>query len=593
MLNKLSFKPRLILSYIIIIFLSFGVTTYFLDNRLEERSLQDIKSSLVKQASLIESQIRVKDLKEGNIADLDALTKSLSSKINCRITLVDSGGKVLADSDKSRAEVLKMESHLYRPEIRSALSGAVGEDIHYSPTLRKEMLYIALPVKDRNDISGVVRLSLPLDSVKKTLRVVRNTIIFSLIFAVILAVIFGSILAGGIIKPISKMIYISRKFSRREFSQRINLDSQDELRELADTLNSMAQAIEDKIKEVEIQNQHLKAILQSMVEGIIETDRSGEIISVNSGIEKIFGVNKGQVEGKLFLEVIRNNDLADIINSVLKDGVFISRELSLIYPVQRVFQINASAIIDNGSVSGCLVVIHDITEVRRLESIRRDFVASASHELKTPLTSIKGFVETLMEGALEDKENSRRFLKIIHEHTIRLDNLVNDLLSLSYLESREARLDKQPAGLKDLVDRVIPGFYSQLKKKNIAQIENNIPKELVLNIDKNKIGQVMTNLLDNAIKFNREKGRVRVYGQPEKDSVKVIVEDSGEGISQKHISRIFERFYRVDNARSRELGGTGLGLSIVKHIVELHGGSVGVESVEGVGSKFWFTIPKT
>ncbi len=592
MLNKLSFKPRLILSYIIVIVLSFGVIAYFLDNQLEENSLRDIKSSLTKQAFLIESQIHKSFLKEENIAGLDALIKSLSVKIKCRVTLINPNGRVLADSDKSPADVLKMENHLYRPEVKSALSGAIGEDIHYSSTLGTDMLYVALPVKDKDGISGAVRLSLPLDSVKNTLQVVRNIIILSFIFAIVLAVIFGSILASGIIKPIHKMIYVSRKFSRQEFNQRINLESHDELRELAETMNNMAQAIEDKIKEVEIQNQHLKAILQSMVEGIIVTDKSGGIVSVNPSIEKIFGIKKEEAEGKLFLEAIRNNELADIINKVLEDGVFISEELSLIYPVQRVFQINAAAILERGLISGCLAVIHDITEVRRLEAVRRDFVASASHELKTPLTSIKGFVETLIEGALEDKENSRQFLKIIQEHTIRLDNLVNDLLSLSYLESKDIRLDKQSVDLKGLTDKVISGFYSQLKKKNIAQVENNLPKEFILDVDENKIEQILTNLLDNAIKFNRDKGLIKVYSQEVDGFIKVVVEDSGTGIPQKHLPRIFERFYRVDNARSRELGGTGLGLSIVKHIVQLHGGDVGVESVEGIGSKFWFTLPK-
>jgi two-component system phosphate regulon sensor histidine kinase PhoR len=259
--------------------------------------------------------------------------------------------------------------------------------------------------------------------------------------------------------------------------------------------------------------------------------------------------------------------------------------------VQRVFEVNATPIFKDASVNGALVVIHDITEIRRLETVRRDFVANVSHELKTPLTSIKGFIETLLEGALEDKENNRNFLKIIQSHADRLDALVNDLLSLSHLESKEIRVDKTDFDLNAQVEEVLRGFKSQLKAKGI-EVEYAVLKNLKVSADKDRIHQVLVNLIDNAIKFNKEKGSIKLYAESVNGNLKVIVEDSGMGIPSKDIPRIFERFYRVDKARSRELGGTGLGLSIVKHIIELHNGAVGVESTEGLGSKFWFTLPK-
>lgn len=359
-------------------------------------------------------------------------------------------------------------------------------------------------------------------------------------------------------------------------------------------LKEQALELEDlyrKIYALEQQRALSEAILESMVEAVIAVDEDTRIISFNSSAEKIFGIKKSGAEGKFFLEAIPNNDIAEIIDNILKTGKFQSKELTLVWPVQRIFQVNASALFDNGTVSGCLVVIHDITEIRKLEKIRSDFVANVSHELKTPLTSIKGFVETLLEGALEDKENSRHFLRIIHDHANRLDNLVNDLLDLSYLESQEASLRKEKLGLKDLVDDVLASFKTQLKKKSI-EAKNDLPSNLVVVADKDKIGQVLTNLIDNAIKFNREKGSVSIFSQDSEGKIKVTIEDSGVGIPPKDISRIFERFYRVDKARSRELGGTGLGLSIVKHIIELHRGSIGVESTEGLGSKFYFFLPK-
>jgi two-component system phosphate regulon sensor histidine kinase PhoR len=258
--------------------------------------------------------------------------------------------------------------------------------------------------------------------------------------------------------------------------------------------------------------------------------------------------------------------------------------------VQKVFRVNASPIFEQDKLSGCLAVIHDITELRKLEKVRTDFVANVSHELRTPLTSIKGFVETLLEGALEDKENSRQFLKIIQGHSERLNNLINDLLDLSQVESNKIELKLARVRLKELTDKVIAGVKSQLKKKGL-DVQNRISPGTEASVDRDRLEQVITNLIDNAIKFNKENGSIKISCEELPGQIKVTVEDSGQGIPEKDLPRIFERFYRVDKARSRELGGTGLGLSIVKHIVELHGGSVGVESTEGLGSKFFFILP--
>ncbi|HOW43493.1 MAG TPA: ATP-binding protein [Candidatus Omnitrophota bacterium] len=588
---KISFRLKLIFSYIFVILVSFGFIAFFLDNNLEKNSLQNIQSSLVTQAHLIENQIPLEYLKQEDIPYLESLVKALSARTRSRITIINNKGTVLADSDKSQAEIPQMETHLYRAEIKAALTGAIGIESRYSSTLKMDMLYVALPVTDRNEVVGVVRLALPLESVQKTLFATRRVVLIGLILAVVLAFILGSIVAGRTIGPINRMIQVARKFSEGEFSRKINQASKDEIGELAATLNKMAADIEDKIREIKSQNQKLSAIFNSMIEGIIVVDRSSCIISINPAIEKIFLVSKKETEGKVFLEAIRNNDIFDIINRVFSERKPQSAEISLILPVQRIFEVNATPIFDNNSASGCLIVIHDITEMRRLETVRSDFVANVSHELKTPLTSIKGFVETLLEGALEDKENNLNFLKIIQDHAERLNGLVDDLLSLSHLESKEITLNKKSFNLRQQLEGVISGFKSQLKKKNI-EIKNELPDSISVVADKERLEHVFINLLDNAIKFNKERGAIRIYSQEEDGGIKVIVDDSGIGIPEKDISRIFERFYRVDKARSRELGGTGLGLSIVKHIVELHGGSVGVESAEGFGSKFWFILPK-
>ena len=356
-------------------------------------------------------------------------------------------------------------------------------------------------------------------------------------------------------------------------------------------LDSELEIFKKQINILETENNRMHAILNSMVEGVIAVDKDTRILWLNPTAEKIFNIFQKDAQKRIFLEVFPNNDIAEVISLALKSGELVSKELTLIWPVQKVFQVNASPIFESKAVSGCLLVIHDITEIRRLETMRRDFVANVSHELKTPLTSIKGFVETLLEGALDDKENSVNFLKIINTHADRLNTLINDLLDLSHIESKEIVLKKDRFILAGLVDEVILGFKSQAKKKAI-EISSTLPQDLELIADKSTIEQVFTNLINNAIKYNKEKGFVKIYSEQLVGTIKIVVEDSGSGIPAKDIPRIFERFYRVDKARSRELGGTGLGLSIVKHIIELHAGSAGVQSTEGLGSKFWFTIPQ-
>ena len=586
-----SLKFKLLFSYLLVILFSFSLATFFLNKRLEANSLHELKNSLTSQALLIESRLSSVNLSQANAAGLETLVKELTPKIKARITIIDTAGNVLAESERPFSDTLKMENHAQRPEVKEALNGATGENIRYSSTLKMKMLYLAIPIKSVIAITGVVRLAMPLDSVERMLFGVRKIIYLNMFFASILVFVLGFIFTSGIVNPLNKIIYLSRKFSVGDFNHRIYHPAKDEIGELADTLNKMAQSLEEKISEVKLKSQQLEAVFQSMIEGIIVVDKQSRIISMNPSIKSIFDIRSDSSFGKPVIEIIRNNELAEIVKSVLNSGQAVSRELTLLWPVEKVFQVNAAPVIEKGTCSACLLVIHDISEIRKLENMRRDFVANVSHELKTPLTSIKGFVETLLEGALEDKENSRNFLKIVQDHANRLDNLISDLLKLSYLESKGALLKKQDVDLSKLTKEVLVGFTSQIRNKNI-EVENSLPEALIAQADADKIEQVLINLIDNAIKFNKERGLVKVYSQDMGDKIKIIVEDSGVGILPRDISRIFERFYRVDKARSRSLGGTGLGLSIVKHIIELHAGNTGVESTEGLGSAFWFTLPK-
>ena len=585
-----SFKVKLVLSFAALLVIPFTFIYFNLDRKLEDAALADIKASLLKHAMLVADTLWANDALAGSRAGLDRTVKELGARISCRITVIARDGAVLADSEKPFDQIPSMENHSNRPEVMAALNDMTGAEIRYSSTLRIDMLYIAVPLKDSDSIRAVVRLALALDRVRYILSTTRNTILASLIFGLALALVLASVLARHFMRSVNRFIYASDKFAKGDFHHRIYLDSSDELGRLAQTLNDMAAHIEEKIRFIEVQNQQLRAIFQSMVEGVIVLDKEAAFVSVNPAIERMFVIDQAYAQGKTFLEVIPNNDMAEVISQVLKTNVVVSRELAIVWPVHKTLQINAVPIESAGSVTGCLIVAHDVTEMRKLETVRRDFVANVSHELKTPLTSIKGFVETLREGAFDDKEHAQQFLKIIEEHTDRLNNLINDLLDLSCLESGESFLAKEPVHFSELADKVLSGFGVAIKKKSLM-VKNKIPADLAAVADRAKMEQVFTNLIDNAVKFNKDKGELVIAAQKGDRSLTVSVGDSGIGIPVRDLPRIFERFYRVDKARSRELGGTGLGLSIVKHIIELHGGTVGVESTEGIGSRFWFTLP--
>jgi len=391
-------------------------------------------------------------------------------------------------------------------------------------------------------------------------------------------------------KRIEELIRLIDSIDSSGPAQRLPEIPQDDIGKLSEALNSLVERLRQKIGELESESGRMQAILDSMIEGVIAVDTDMRILAANPAAEKIFGAALSHAKERLFLEVIQNTDIAELITEAQRNKTNVSRELNLLFPSQRILQVNASLISQADRAGGCLLVIHDITEMRKLELVRRDFVANVSHELKTPLTSIKGFIETLLEGALDDKENSRHFLEIIQGHAERLNSLINDLLDLASIESKQVALKKEVFALDKLVEEVVRGFKSHLRKKGI-EVHNKVLLQATVIADRDKIEQVLTNLIDNAIKFNRDKGSVEISSEELGQDIKITVEDTGVGIPPSDIPRIFERFYRVDKARSREMGGTGLGLSIVKHIVELHGGSVGVESIEGLGSKFWFTIP--
>ena len=415
---------------------------------------------------------------------------------------------------------------------------------------------------------------------------------WGVLLALLVAGGIGFLIARMITKPLREMAGLAKNIARGDFKRQIKVRSKDEIGELANTFNQMAEELKIKIQTITEDRNEIRAILTSVIEGVLAIDKNERVILFNSALEEMFKVIKDKVIGKFFWEVIRNNELSVLLKEAMNKRKLETRELTLFLPEERIFQVHALPIKGEEGISGVVAVLHDITELKKLERMRIEFVANVSHELRTPLTSIRGFVETLKGGAIREPENSQRFLDIIESHTERLNNLINDLLELSKIESKEIKMEFQPIALREAIEEVVSNFKEALKQKGHI-VEIDIPPDFPqVEADPERIEQVFTNLLDNAIKFTPKNGRICIRAVDKEKDIQIEVSDTGIGIPQEHLPRLFERFYRVDKARSRELGGTGLGLSIVKHITQAHGGKVGVESELGKGSKFFFTLPK-
>ncbi|MBI4801596.1 MAG: PAS domain-containing protein [Elusimicrobia bacterium] len=583
-----TFRFRLFLSYLALSAAVLGAAFFLVYQCIERAELSTLKSKLLDEAALVSAQLRSSDLASPG---LHALAHSLGLKVRSRLTIIGADGRVLADSELDVAGVRAMENHSSRPEVAGAMKGGPSYDLRRSATLGKAMLYAAYPVSSGARVVAVARLTIPAAQLEAAMTMLKKALSAALALAFLLSFLLGLAVSGGFSRSFNKIVYGSKKFAAGNFSYRIQKDFHGEMGKLAETLNSMSAAIEENLRRVEFQSQQLAAAFANMAEGVLITGPDARVTALNPAIERMFGVKAETSVSKPLLEVILNARLSGICGRAVSGGKPVWEETELFAPVRGVFSVNASPLFEGGAVSGCLMVVHDVTEVRRLEAGRRDFVANVSHELKTPLTAIRGCAETLLEGAIDDREHAMKFLGVICEHSKRLDNIVGDLLKLSALESYAAEVKKEAVGLKDLADSLVTSLASVFRSKK-AVVSNIIPADLRVNADPEKLGQVFINLLDNAVKFSPESPKVEISAQELPGSVKVLVRDNGTGIPQSRLARVFERFYRVDQARSRETGGTGLGLSIVKHVVELHGGSVGVESAEGRGSTFWFTIPK-
>lgn len=580
--NKtLSFRWKLFLSYLVLCLVLVVGLFAAVDRLLVKRLVDERKESLFNQVYL------ARMLTEQHPSETyQNILKTIGVGVNARVTLIAADGKVLAESGMPDESISSVDNHADRVEVRSAMLEGSGWSVRYSNTVQMPMLYVALRCTI-NGAPAVIRLAHPMEDLttaKQKLQTVLGGVVLMLVLAaLILSAVFSNITS----RPLREIADAAARIGVGEKGVRISLSERSgEIGYLAQVLNDMAGKIENQVHRISTEQQRLSAILRGMGEGVMVTDRIGGILLVNPAFLRMFGIT-GEITGSPLVDVCRHPDLLQAFETQRDSGKEMTCEIT-IPATSLVLLAHWVPLADSiGIRQGAVAVFHDISELKRLESMRRDFVANVSHELRTPVAVIKGYGETLLEGTLEDStEKSRRFVEIIVHHAERLSNLINDILTLSRLESRDAETRLLPLDVSVITDRVKLLMGDHAGSKGITldiSCHGVIP--MVLG-DQGQLEQVLLNLLDNAVKYTPEGGAVTVSVRPEGARVSVSVTDTGAGIPRKDLPRIFERFYRVDEGRSREQGGTGLGLSIVKHIVQLHKGEIKVESEPGKGTVF-------
>jgi two-component system phosphate regulon sensor histidine kinase PhoR len=585
--NKLGIKNRLIIIFIVIQLLIIGLSFYYFSNNHRDFYLEQEKISLEHYSELMLNNIDRKEIISSS-PSLEAKAADWAADSETRITIIAVGGKVLADSHYDIAE---MDNHRNRPEISEAIrSRSSGNEIRYSETIGEEMLYYAVPIIDKGEIIGILRTARPLEFIRSVLIEDIKSYLFFFIILAVITIFLGWRLTYSIVKPLETVTETAEKISEGDLAQRIPVRRYNsEIEKLARMFNFMADELEDKIIEISQEKNKIEAILESMVDGVIAVGENGEISLINTAARRIFNIEAEEIEGKSLITTLFNHRIDMYLQRAFDTKESIKREIKYKNPEQKIIQATFIPLLnDEKKINGGLIVLTDITELRKLETVRNDFVANVSHELRTPLTSIVGYLDTLLESNVEDQELRNKFLKIIKDETDRLSNLINDLLNLSKIESQS--IDLESDDFEEVLNKVINLLQKNARDKNIdfkVEIADELPAVYMV---REQIKQVLINLIDNAIKYTPEGGEIKINVEEEGDKVYFSVKDSGIGIPKADQERIFERFYRVDKARSRSLGGTGIGLSIVRNIIKQHGSNIQVKSREGVGSEFFFYL---
>lgn len=578
-MKKIGLLWKYFFIYLILTVAISSILVFLSSREIRKHHIDFLKNSLRKKAVLIERIIE-SFLIDKNFDQLDSEIKEIGKNIGYRITIIGKEGIVFADSED---DPNRMENHSNRPEIYQALKNNFGYTIRYSTTLEEDMLYVAIPAVVEGEKVGVIRVSSYLKDINYAVNSVIIKIILITSILIFLVLIVSFLLSKAFSKPIGEISKAAENIKKGNFNTRIFIRRKDEIGILANSINEMARELQRLFNEIKIEKEELKLVLSSMKEALIVISEEGKILLYNESFNKVLNINH-DIKGKYYWEIIQN----DSFNVLIKDVFTHKKNKKIEIDIDNnIFLANCSLISDI-SENKVIIVLHNISEMKKLEEIKADFIINTTHELKTPLTSIRGFVETLEK---ELPETSKNFVTIILRNIDRLNLIISDLLTLSDLERKNRKIEICEINIKETIDNLVNIFSKTLVKKKI-KLKKEIQKDSIfIKADSFWIEQMLINLIDNAIKYNKEKGNITIKVFKNDKGVTFEVEDTGIGIKKENTERIFERFYVVNQSRSRKMGGTGLGLSIVKHIVNLHNGNIEIKSEPEKGTNIRIIIP--
>lgn len=586
---KFGIRSKLFAASIGLILASVFVFYAYTRARLEQELIRTIQDDLEIRANLVSlrAQSAGIPMTRENTAAWDRLADELGNGADARVTFIGLRGEVLGDSHVALEALSRVENHGHRPEVVTALGSDVGTSSRLSTTVNKRMLYVAVPLLDRDTVVGVSRVAVPLTHVEKSMGVLRNVLAVAVVLALALAVLLSSAAAHLASRTVRRLTETARALAKGNLNARSDVEGLDEYAELGRALDTLANNLSASLRELRNERDRLSGILSGMQEGVLFLDHERKVALLNPALREMLLISS-DVVGITLAEAVQNADLKELLERASRSTEPLTSEVQIRDLKPRHLLVRATKL--EGAEGGVFAVFVDVTEIRRLESVRRDFVANVSHELRTPVTAIRSAAETLQVAAADPKA-AATFMAIIERNAARLQDLVEDLLDLSRIESQKYSLRPERVDAAEVFAQVIGLFKERASRRNVtieSQVARGVPE---LWADPKAIEHIVTNLVDNAVKYAGEGAKVRLRAEEAEDGVMVFVEDNGPGIAKVHLPRLFERFYRVDTGRSRDLGGTGLGLSIVKHLVESMGGSIGVESQEGRGTSFSVTLP--
>lgn len=598
-------RKKILLYYLILVVIGVMIASIFASQLTQRLYTREVEEKLKSISLLIENDIE-EDISSGTVIDLNQKARTYSNVLfgstepnnnadnniegsKTRITFINNKGDVIGESE---TDYQTMENHLNREEIQEAIKSGFGNAIRHSTTLDVDFLYIAVPIES-GDL--ILRLSVPLTQLKRIDQLIWSYALLGILAGLAITSLLAVKFSSSIIRPVRDLMEAVRDISMGNYSKRVNVNTSDELGQLADTFNEMASKLELTVAELVDKNVKVESIMNSMINGIIAVDSKYRIIHINPVAREMFGIAEElDVINVNMLEFIRQNQINAQIHETIGMNRSISDEIAIGSPESKILRVYTNPIkpaASNSSNSGGIIFIQDITNIKKLEQVRTDFVSNVTHELKTPLTSIRGFVETLRAGAINDPDVAEKFLEIIDIEAERLYMLINDILQLSEIESSKEDTNISTVNLKAVIGEVLSILNEVAGKKGVTLVDETSDEPINIEANRNRLKQMLINLIDNGIKYNKDNGSVTIKARRLEGRIVITVRDTGIGIDRKHFSRIFERFYRVDKGRSRSMGGTGLGLSIVKHIVNLYNGDINVDSEPGKGTKFTISLP--